>query len=69
MRHGHDALGKAVAALALGRIGDSFTASASGDLDADGDLSMFSLEGKIISGSTGGEVFVAPNMLEVTAEE
>jgi type IV pilus assembly protein PilA len=46
--------------------GDSFTATANGDLNADGMMSTFSLTGAINSAYV---VNVAPNMLEVSPEE
>ncbi len=47
-------------------VGDSFTASANGDLNGDGVMSTFS-----ISGAINGQyvVNVAPNMVEVSPEE
>jgi type IV pilus assembly protein PilA len=47
-------------------VGDSFTASANGDLNGDGILSTFSVVGAI---SSGFVVHVAPNMLEILPEE
>jgi len=51
--------------------GDSFTAVANGDLNADGVLSTFSLQGQIDTGAQATELFVklAPNMDEVNPEE
>jgi type IV pilus assembly protein PilA len=47
-------------------IGDSFTASANGDLNGDGILSTFSIGGAIASGYV---VHVAPTLLEILPEE
>jgi prepilin-type N-terminal cleavage/methylation domain-containing protein len=47
-------------------IGDSFTATANGDLNGDGALSTFSLTGQIGSGFV---INVAPNMVEIAGEE
>ena len=53
--------------------GATFTAGAAGDLDGDGAASSFSLQGKLQKGLTAKgaqlEVNVAPNILEVDAEE
>jgi type IV pilus assembly protein PilA len=46
--------------------GDSFTATANGDLNGDGVFSTFSLTGAINSGYI---VNIAPNMLEINPEE
>jgi type IV pilus assembly protein PilA len=46
--------------------GDSFTASARGDLNGDGVLSLFQMTGTITSSYT---IALAPNMLEVRPEE
>jgi type IV pilus assembly protein PilA len=46
--------------------GDSFTASAQGDLNGDGTLSLFSVTGAI---STSFALNIAPNMLVVRSEE
>jgi type IV pilus assembly protein PilA len=46
--------------------GNSFTATAQGDLNGDGVLSLYQLTGSI---STGMTVMVAPNMLIVRPEE
>jgi type IV pilus assembly protein PilA len=46
--------------------GDSFTATANGDLDGDGVISTFQLTGSITSAYT---VAVAPNMSEINPEE
>ena len=43
----------------------TFTASASGDLDGNGVMSTFSING----GVTGGYVFVSPSILEVSPDE
>ena len=48
------------------QVGDSFTASANGDLNGDGVLSTFQLIGQIGSGFV---INVAPNMVEIQAEE
>lgn len=48
------------------KIGDSFTAIANGDLNADGVQSTFSLTGAI---SPGYVINVAPNMLTINPEE
>jgi type II secretory pathway pseudopilin PulG len=47
-------------------VGDSFTATAHGDLNGDGVLSTFSLTGAI---SPGFVINVAPNMLEIQPDE
>jgi type IV pilus assembly protein PilA len=47
-------------------VGDSFTASANGDLNGDGILSTFSMVGAI---SSDYVIHLAPNMLEVLPEE
>ncbi len=53
-----------------GQAGDVFTATANGDLNGDGVLSTFTIEGKIQKGGTGGlEVTLAPNIVEVDPEE
>jgi type IV pilus assembly protein PilA len=49
-----------------GNVGDSFLATANGDLNGDGVLSTFSLTGSI-NGSYA--LNIAPNMLEVNPEE
>lgn len=46
--------------------GDSFTATANGDLNGDGVLSTFQVTGSI---NTGYVVNVAPNMVEISPEE
>jgi len=48
-----------------GATGDTFTASANGDLNGDGTLSTFSIQGAINSGTLN----IAPNMLEINPEE
>jgi type IV pilus assembly protein PilA len=54
-----------------GAVGDTFTASAQGDLNGDGAaFSTFSLRGTVQAGSAGGlELMVAPNIEEVDPEE
>jgi type IV pilus assembly protein PilA len=47
-------------------VGDSFTASANGDLNGDGALSTFQLLGAIGSGFA---LNIAPNMIEIAPEE
>jgi type IV pilus assembly protein PilA len=47
-------------------IGDSFTATANGDLNGDTNLSTFQLTGKIGSGFV---INVAPSMVEISPEE
>jgi type IV pilus assembly protein PilA len=51
--------------------GGTFTALAHGDLNGNGTLSTFSLQGAIAQGETADELFVklAPNMAEVQPEE
>jgi type IV pilus assembly protein PilA len=56
----------AYAASGTGNSGDSFTATANGDLNGDGTLSTFQLVGQINSSFA---LNVAPNMLEVQPEE
>jgi type IV pilus assembly protein PilA len=47
----------------------TFTALAHGDLDGDGELSTFQLDGAVKNEGGGVEVFVSPNILEVNPEE
>jgi type IV pilus assembly protein PilA len=58
------------AALAAAQtVGAKFSAVARGDLDGDGELSTFQLDGEVKNEGGGVEVFVAPNMLEINPEE
>ncbi len=52
-----------------GSVGDMFSAIANGDLNGDGTLSTFQIDGKIVASSTGNDVFVAPNLIETNPEE
>jgi type IV pilus assembly protein PilA len=53
-----------------GKVGETFNATAQGDLNGDGNLSTFQLSGKITQGKTGApEVFVAPAMDESNPDE
>jgi type IV pilus assembly protein PilA len=54
-----------------GQAGDTFTATANGDLNGDLALSTFVLRGAIQKGASGGglEVTVAPNIEETNPEE
>ncbi len=59
-------------AVGSSALGDSFTATANGDLNGDGVLSVFSMTGSIqkdASGSGGLMVTLAPNLLEQNPEE
>jgi type IV pilus assembly protein PilA len=47
-------------------VGDSFTATAQGDLNGDGTLSLFQLNGTVGNGSV---LNLAPNLLEVRSDE
>jgi len=53
-------------ATVTGNVGDSFTATANGDLDGDGNLSTFQLSGVIAPGMAAN---VAPNLIVVDGEE
>jgi type IV pilus assembly protein PilA len=53
-----------------GQAGDTFTASAVGDLNGDGVTSTFAMTGAIQAGTSGGlEVTIAPNIEETNPEE
>jgi len=53
-----------------GANGDTFNAIANGDLNGDGVLSTFQMDGKVQKGATGGlEVTVSPNVKETNPEE
>lgn len=53
-----------------GADGDTFNAIANGDLNGDGVLSIFQMDGKIQKGTSGGlEVTVSPNVQETNPEE
>ena len=53
-----------------GADGDTFNAIANGDLNGDGVLSIFQMDGKIQKGTSGGlEVTVSPNVQEPNPEE
>ena len=52
-----------------GANGDTFQAIANGDLNGNGTLSTFELDGKIAQASGGTIVQVAPNILETDPEE
>src|SRR5690606_27400072 len=47
--------------------GDTFTASAQGDLDGDTELSTFSMEGEIQAADLS--LFISPNLIEVNPSE
>jgi len=49
--------------------GDTFTALGRGDLDGDGQLSTFSMEGRLTVGITGPVVAVSPNINETNGDE
>ena len=51
------------------QVGATFQAVARGDLDGDGELSTFQLDGEVKNEGGGVEVFVAPNMQEINPEE
>lgn len=50
-------------------VGTTFSANAGGDLDADGTLSSFSMQGEIKSDSAGVIVVLSPGIAEVNPEE
>jgi type IV pilus assembly protein PilA len=50
-------------------VGAKFSAIARGDLDGDGDLSTFQIDGEVKNEGGGVEVFVSPNILEINPEE
>jgi len=51
-------------------VDDFFTATARGDLNGDGTLSLFSLTGKVQTAAGGGvELMIAPNIVEENPEE
>lgn len=52
-----------------GHVGGTFQAIANGDLNGDGTLSTFELDGTIAQASGGTIVEVAPNLLETDPEE
>lgn len=54
-----------------GTDGSTFNAFANGDLNGDGTLSTFEVQGKVQKGASGGglECTVAPNLIETTPEE
>jgi len=53
-----------------GQVGDTFSATAEGDLNGDTNPSTFVMRGEIQAGTTGGlEVTIAPNIEETNPEE
>jgi type IV pilus assembly protein PilA len=56
-------------ATVAGGAGDIFTASAQGDLDGDGDLSTFSIDGKVSDNANDRELLVSPNIKELSPDE
>ena len=53
-----------------GASGDTFSTIAQGDLNGDGNLSKFNIDGQIQTGTTGGLVVtIAPNIQETNPEE
>ena len=52
-----------------GAVGTTFAGVANGDLNGDGVLSTFQIDGKIQTATGGTEVYIAPNMQEINPEE
>ena len=61
--------GYATSAVPSGVAGDTFTASAEGDLDGDAALSKFSLDGSLVAQGSELALVISPAIIEVNPDE